>query len=195
MLKVIVTLICTLAAGAAQGQDDRPLIRLKLLQDTVISDIRCGPSGRATAAVYSTGELESCPLAVDTELRGHTFPAGTWIYLTGRGELRSVWLAENTLLQGHTCRGTGYQGWSVRFYPSGALQLCWLGADELVDGVPCRKGTFWGERLGTAQVTFHENGHLESCSTSRAFVRDSVQVKKRTRVRLDAAGHLLKGEV
>jgi hypothetical protein len=56
----------------------------------------------------------------------------------------------------------------VAFYPSGKLKQCYLAGDQMVQGVPCMSGGFFGDgRGGGAQ--FHENGKLKSCKLTKDF--------------------------
>jgi hypothetical protein len=191
----LIALSCaiTLSFGA-NAQEAAPLRWLKLERDTIVDGIRCGPTGRAKATFFPSGKLQACPLASDTVLFDYEFSAGTWIYLTEAGVLSRAWLSRDTALQGHACRGTGYKGWSVEFYPSGGLKLCYLADQEVIQSVPCRRASFWGEISGGVQVSFHENGQLESCGAARDFTLDSITFRKHQRVWLDLDGHPVRGK-
>lgn len=180
--------IVALAVGAViggravhQGADVR-LVQLRA--DSTIDGVRCGPTGRASAGVYPNGRLESCPVAHDTTIAGNILPRLTWIYLSPSGELAHGWLDHNTTLNGHACRGTGYKGWSVQFHPGGRLKSCFLVDVEVIDGVPCQRGTFWNELSGSTSVLLREDGTLASCKAARTFQRGGNTVRGGERVRV-----------
>ena len=156
--------------------------RFKIGRDTVVAGVRCGPTGRAHAVVYADGQLDECPIAMDTTMAGHTFPRGTWIRLNEHGELKSVWLLKPQLVQGLPCRGTGYKGWAVTFYPNGALSLCFLDEVTTIDGVPCASASFLRELTGNSGVALTEAGRLRSCRLARDFERGGVRHEKGSRI-------------
>jgi hypothetical protein len=180
--------VMALAARGSLSQGRTALLRIKIEKDTTIGGVRCAPTGRARASVFSSGQLESCPLASDTIISDHRFEAGTWIHLTEDGTLRAVWLNHDTDLQGHRCKGTGYKGWSTEFHPSGTLRLCYPAREAIIDGIPCRGASFWAELVGITQVVFHESGQLRSCSVARDIERDGIRFGKRDRIELDVRG-------
>ena len=191
------TLLLALAALAftargAPPQEGTAILRMKLERDTTIDGIRCAPTGRAMASVFSRGGLASCPIAQDSMIANHHFAAGTWIYLTEERTLRAVWLNRDTELQGVSCKGAGYKGWSTEFYRSGALKLCYPAREMTVDGVPCRKASFWAELFGSTQAVFHETGHLRSCSLAAPFERPGVRFEKRDRIDIGVDGRVTK---
>lgn len=182
-------LVC-ISPGVATGQERPVLERRKLDHPTLIDGIPCGRTPHAR--FYRSGRLASCPLAEPTEIAEHLLPAKTWVHLAEDGRLESVWLPQDTYLAGHLCRGTGNQGWSVIFYPTGALKLCFLGKEEVIDGIPCLKGTFLNELRGGGRsaVLFREDGRLEQCQASRDFTRNGVEAKKWSVVLLDPSGRM-----
>jgi hypothetical protein len=172
------------------AQQPGEISRVELDRDTLVSGVSCQATKRS-AGFHASGALESCALASDTELFGHRFLAGTWVYFTEMGELTSAWLIRDTKLQGHLCKGNGYGGWSVTFHRSGALRICYLAQPQVIQGVPCRKGSFWGEIRGGVHISFHDTGALESCSAARQLTLDGVTFKNRQRVRLNPSGRTL----
>jgi hypothetical protein len=191
VLLVIVTVLLTPAAATmAWAQQPSEVRRVVLPRDTVVGGTHCQATKRP-AGFYASGTLETCALAEETELFDHRFMPGTWLRFTAAGELRSAWLIRDTELQGYACKGTGFGGWAVDFYPSGRLRLCYLAHEQVIQNVPCRKGSLWGEITGGVQVTFHETGALESCSAARRFSLDGVTFEVRQRVRLDPSGRPL----
>lgn len=181
-------LVCSATADAQTGT---AVSHRRLEQSITVSGVDCAATGKAHAGFFADGRLESCPIARDTTIGGHTLPTGTWIYLTQTGVLRRAWLRRDTLLQGHRCKGTGYKGWSVEFHPSARLSMCYLASEQLVDGVPCRAGSFWGEVTGGVKTWFHENGKLRSCSLASAHTHTGARYEARTRIELDPSGVLI----
>jgi hypothetical protein len=192
MIKTLRLAAALLAVAAGHGlpQERTPLLRIQIEKDTTIGGVRCAPTGRARAAIFSSGQLASCPLASDTVISHHRLAARTWVSLTEEGALRAVWLNQDAELQGHLCKGTGYQGWSTEFYHAGTLRLCYLANETIIDGVPCRGASFWAEVFGSTQVVFHENGRLQSCSVALDIDRDGIRFRKRDRIELDASGRV-----
>jgi hypothetical protein len=177
-----------LPADASAQDTPPPISYVRLTHDTTVDGIRCGPSGRWRAGFFPSGRLESCALAEDYAVQRHALPARTWIHLRESGELASVWLPRDAMVQGHLCRGTGNRGWSVTFYPDGGLRTCYLAEEAVVQGVPCRKGSFWGEIRGGVYIRFHRNGRLATCSAARSFVLHGTGYRHRERVWLDVEG-------
>jgi hypothetical protein len=170
------------------AQERRNLRRVKLQTPTLIDGVLCDATGRSSAAFYESGRLESCPLYQADTLVGHQLKAGTWVYFDANGRLSRAWLSSDTELQGQICRGTGQGGWSVDFYPSGKLELCYLAHPAVIDGVPCRKASFWGEITGGVQVTFYESGRLRSCRAARDFTLQGRKYSRGERVELTPDG-------
>jgi len=56
----------------------------------------------------------------------------------------------------------------VAFYPSGKLKQCYLAGDQMVQGVPCMSGGFFGDGRGGG-AKFHESGKLASCKLTKDF--------------------------
>jgi hypothetical protein len=192
MTRVLLTAIAALTLAAPASAQKPPLTKIQLRSVTVIDGVACGPTGRASAWTFPSGTLESCPLAHDTIIAAQQFDAGTWLYFDQNRQLVGAWLEQDTRLGGHVCKGTGYKGWSVRFHPNGTLQSCFLAGEETIQGVPCRKGSFWGELTGGVQVSFYDDGSLESCSAARDIRIGSVVFAKRERVWLDRNGAVIK---
>jgi hypothetical protein len=190
LLAAVMALLSLAAAAVTQGQQPEEVRRIALERDTVVRGIHCQATKRS-AGFYTSGSLETCALAAETELFGHRFTPGTWLRFTVAGELKSAWLVRDTELQGYVCRGTGFGGWSVDFHRSGQLRLCYLAHERVIQGVPCRRGSLWGEMSGGVHVTFHESGALESCSAARHFTLDGMTARARQRVRLDPSGRPL----
>jgi hypothetical protein len=184
----LVLLFSTASQIAAQA----PLERRQLTDTVVIDGITCAPTGSAYAEFHPSGRLAECPITRDTMLFGHRFPAMTWVGFDASGRLRAAWLSRNTLLNGFLCRGKGYKGYRVLFHPNGKLALCFLAEDDVIQGVPCLRGTFWTEIRGGSKsaVSFRENGRLARCQVSRDFSRDGISLRKWQLAILDTAGRL-----
>jgi antitoxin component YwqK of YwqJK toxin-antitoxin module len=60
------------------------------------------------------------------------------------------------------------EGSVVAFYPSGKLKQCYLAGDQVVQGVPCMSGGFFGDGRGGGAM-FNENGKLKSCKLTKDF--------------------------
>ena len=189
--RVCFAAIAALVLAAPARAQEPPLTKVQLRTVTVIDGVACGPTGRASAWTFPSGRLESCPLAHDSIVSGHTFEAGTWLYFDEKGLLIGAWLEDDSLLQGHRCKGTGYKGWSVQFHPNGALRSCFLAHEETIQGIPCRHGSFWGEITGGVQTTFHDNGSLESCAVARTIRIGSTTIEKRQHVWLQPDGTVM----
>jgi hypothetical protein len=187
LLATVAILPSSVPLSGAWAQQTEEVRRVVLERDTLVDGIHCQAT-RRSAAFFASGRLETCALAEETEIFGHTFPAGTWLRFTDAGELRNAWLIHDTTLQGSVCKGTGFGGWAVDFHRSGQLRLCYLAYRQDVQSVPCRKGSLWGEIMGGVHVTFHETGALESCSAARGISLHGKVFKARQRIRLDPSG-------
>jgi hypothetical protein len=185
--------VCALLQGVATKpvlaqSSTHDLQRVKLESPATYDGIHCGPTGRASAAFYPSGRLESCPLEAASVVGGHALPRGSWVYLEEDGHLRSAWLSHDTKLGAITCKGDGFQGWSVTFDRDGNVRQCYLARSQVIDGVPCREGSFLGEITGGVSVTFHANGRLESCGAGRDVTIGGQTFRKRDRVQLNPDG-------
>jgi hypothetical protein len=178
-------LLALALATPAAAQRSHGITRAVLPRDTLIDGIPCGATGRLRAEFHAGGRLAECPLARPFALRGHAFGAGTWLGFTADGLLDYAWLARDTELQDIPCKGTGYQGWSVRFHPDGRLRLCYLARNAVIEGVPCIRGSFWIEVTsgGRSAVHLHPDGRLRQCQLSRAVTIDGVAYRSRALLR------------
>jgi len=187
---LVITIALLLFASATGAQRPSDVGGRKLKVVTAVDGITCAPTGRAYAYFHPSGRLKECPLASDTVLFGQSLPQQTWVEFTVEGRPRHAWLPHDVTLSGHVCKGRGYKEWSVLFHPSGALSLCYLPNERVIDGVPCQRGTFWNEVRGGGKsaVRFHENGRLQSCQAARSFELNGRQVKKWQLVQLNSKG-------
>jgi hypothetical protein len=162
------TLVLTAVGVALAAPSQADSISWRRLEAAATFDgVSCAPTGRASAGFFANGRLHGCPIAADTTIEGHRLAAGTWIYFTDDGALWRAWLVRNTELGGVLCKGTGYKGWSVEFHATGKLAMCYLAREQVIDGVTCRKGSFWGEVTGGVKTYFEANGRLRSCARAR----------------------------
>lgn len=116
-------------------------------------------------------------------------PTGAIIH--GRkGHQIFCFLPKNMEIQGVVCRGHKYD-WETGFYTNGKLSLAWLPHDQVIQGVPCMKATFWTEVLGkSAKVLFWGNGQLKRCKAAKDCVIQGHAFKKGDIIRFDEQGKL-----
>jgi hypothetical protein len=173
-------------APAAAGET---VTRKSLTAPETVQGIRC----ERVVWQRSDGSLDSCFLAEDQVVDGRSLPAGSRIALDADGRLDFAFLPATTEIDGHECRGGGHD-FMTGFHPGGALRLCWLAADEEIQGVPCARSTIPGEiwrglfGLEKAGVSFHADGKLAGCRLSRDFTHDGRVHEKGSRIDLDAEG-------
>jgi hypothetical protein len=131
-----------------------------------------GVSCREGLRYYENGKLESCILAREDTLFGQTLPLGTRVFYTKEGFLRSCFLPVNTKIEGILCRGRGHD-WSTGFHDNGRLETAWLAEDQEIQGIVCKKATFWTEVFGgSAMTTFYDNGQLKRCLLAKDVTVD-----------------------
>jgi hypothetical protein len=176
------------AAVPASAQDAKPkIVRSKPAQPVEIDGVPC-----AAGYVFreeGSGRLHQCRLDRDAVVRNADLKKGTTVALNPDGSIRYVFLPGTTMVGEHSCRGGGHD-WMTHFHPNGELRLCWLSRDEVVQGVPCSRATFWGEFFGGRYATteFHDNGLLESCVASAAADIGGRHYAAGDRVKLDPDG-------
>lgn len=189
---MLAALFVMLRAEPAFAQEEET-IRRPITEDVVIDGVPCARTGRAPAEFYATGRLLECPLSRDAVIATQSLPAGTWVIFHADGTINGAWLSRDTSLSGRVCRGEGYKKWSVRFYANGALKLCFLPEPTVIDGVPCRDGTFWGEIRGGGNTAahFHPNGRLARCQAARPFTQSGSKYEKWDIVVHDSTGRVV----
>lgn len=138
------------------------------------------------------GRLTGCILSREHAFGPIVLPAESAVQLRLDGSPESVLLRTSTpaILDGHRCRGGG-GGYAASFHPNGRLRGCYLVADETVDGVPCRHGSFWGEVTGGVLTSFHDNGRLASCRLFADVTIGGKTYRKGDRMTLDSAGNVV----
>ena len=109
-----------------------------------------------------------------------------------RGNRVSCFLPKNMEVNGILCHGDTHHGWMVAFYLNGQLALAFPAKDVTVQGIPCKKATFWTEFFRkTCAIKFHENGKLAQCRLARDFEIQGKKFKKGTLLRFDKNGKLI----
>ena len=182
---IILTL---LPAATASAQDADPkLVRTKTAEALEVDGVPC-----AAGYVFrseATGRLRQCTLARDAVVHNADLRKGTTVALNPDGTIRYAFLPGTTMVGEHSCRGQGH-GWMTHFHPNGELKLCWLSRDEVIQGVPCSRATFFGEFFGRkyAITEFHENGALASCIASADTGVGGQRYEAGDRIKLDPAG-------
>ena len=157
----------------------------RLEQPRIIQGVPCSGYAR----LDPNGRLESCILAEEHAFGPAVLPANTQIrHFRPDGTPQDVHLGHDTRFDGHFCRGEGPGGWMAGFHPDGRLDYCFLVDRETIDGVPCEKGTFWGEVTGGVIVRFHADGKLKSCRLAADAIVAGESFEKGKRIWLDPAG-------
>jgi hypothetical protein len=162
---VLALLPAVIAAGA---QDAKPkIVRSKNAGPVDIGGVPCAAG--YVFRVEATGALHQCRLDHAAVVHNADLKIGTTVALNPDGTIGHVFLPGTTMVGEHSCRGGGHD-WMTHFHPNGELRLCWLSRDEVIQGVPCARATFWGEFAGKKYATteFHDNGSLSSCVASAA---------------------------
>lgn len=183
---IALTLFAAAAPAGAQ-EANRKIVRSKPSTPVEIDGVPC-----AAGDVFreeGTGRLHQCRLDRDAIVRNADLKKGTTVALDPDGSIRYVFLPGTTMVGERSCRGGGH-GWMTHFHANGELRLCWLSRDEVIQGVPCSRATFWGEFFGRKYATteFHENGALASCITSGPTDVAGRHFEAGERVRLDRDG-------
>ena len=118
-------------------------------------------------------------------------PQGTIISRQTRDRIY-CFLPRNTEIQGILCRGDRHRGWETEFYRNGKLAKAWLAREQVIQGVPCMKASFWTEVFRRdAAVYFHPNGKLAKCKLARDVTLQGHKFKKGQHVRFDPEGKLI----
>ncbi len=119
-------------------------------------------------------------------------PQGAIIHVR-KGNQIFCFLPKNMEIQGVICRGHN-NDWETGFYTNGKLSLAWLPRDQVIQGVPCMKATFWTEVLGkSAKVLFWDNGQLKRCKAAKDCLIQGHAFKKGDIIRFNRKGKLIFG--
>ncbi len=143
---------------------------------------------RGYVELDAAGRLKSGILEREHAFGPVVLPANTQFYLRPDGTVKDVHLGANSPYDSHACLGRGPGEWMTGFHPNGRLAYCFLVADETIDGVPCRHGSFWGEITGRVIVRFHDNGRLATCRLASDATIAGHHFEKGDRVTLGAEG-------
>ena len=73
----------------------------------------------------------------------------------------------------------------------GAVATAWLARDEVIQGIPCARATFWGELTGGGGTRFDESGRLRRCRIARDVTIQGVPFEQGDQIRLDENGNLV----
>ncbi|MCU0621906.1 MAG: hypothetical protein MUC69_10435 [Gemmatimonadales bacterium] len=144
---------------------------------------------RGYVELDAAGQLKSGILDREHAFGPVTLPVNTQFYLRPDGTVKDVHLGADATYDGHTCLGRGPGEWMTGFHPNGRLAYCFLVAGEAIDGVPCRRGSFWGEITGGVIVSLHDNGRLAACRLAADVTRTGQMFKKGKRITLDPEGN------
>jgi hypothetical protein len=155
------------------GASEPNALRNKMTHDTIVQGYACG---RGDAWFYPDGSLNECRLARPTSLGDLRIPRGSIIDLWPDGAAHYLMLPRPTVLAGYRVRGGNRRGLSrgatTGFYHSGELRSIYLVGNQLIQGVPCRGGS-WNTLTDPAGaqnvVEFYNDGSLESCKLARDF--------------------------
>jgi hypothetical protein len=168
----VAVLLCGLS-GWGWAADRPQTSRRKLEQITEIQGYSCTKS---YAWFYADGRLERCFVSKDTKFGEVQVPSGSIIVLRPDGKPEYAMLEHDSWLLGYHCRGGGplgpAEGAMTTFYPSGRLKLCWLVADQEIQGVPCASsGGFFFDMFhhGGWGTWFYGNGKLHKCYLAHDF--------------------------
>jgi len=99
-------------------------------------------------------------------------------------------LGRETLETPREVQGVPCSGY-VQLAPDGRIEYCFLVADERIDGIPCRHGSFWGEVTGGVIVRFHDNGRLAACRLVADVTLAGQTFAKGKRISLDPEGNVV----
>jgi hypothetical protein len=176
---LLLALGLALQAGADAGSRDQVY-----KQATVVQGLRV--VGRAE--FRPDGTLESATLAEAMTLGAARLPARSVVHLRPDGTPDWCFLPEDTVIEGHLCQGGGHE-WMTQFHPDGRLKSAGLARVELLQGVPCDRGSFWTEVLGGGgRTVFHPNGSLARARVARTVQLQGQTLRRGQHVRLDEAG-------
>ena len=148
-----------------------------------------GLSCQVPAQYHPNGQLKSCILARDDTLSEQPFPEGTRLAFRENGDLWRCYLSKDAEIHGYLCKGKE-DGFRTLFYSVDKPKRIWLVNDEIIDNVPCAKYDYFSRN----DVTFHENGRLQSCKLSADFTKREITLKKGDDIRLDDQGNLVLSE-
>lgn len=147
---------------------------------------------REDVRLSASGKLASCVLDRETAFGAVRLPAGSRVYLDAEGSPKTVFLGADTRIDGHLCRDGHGHDYMTTFHPDGRLAFCNLREDEVIQGVPCSRSSFWiwVTHRGGAGTSFHVDGKLAECLLSADATLGGVTCAKGSRIRLDRDGRV-----
>lgn len=185
---LIVTLFFLGSAMAEDTQRDSATAR-RLKADTEIQGYPCA-AGKVW--YYVQGGLRSCKVSREAAFGEARIPEGSAIYLSSDGKPDFALLSRDTTIHGYLCRGHGHD-YSTAFHPDGALKVCWLAADQEVQGIPCMQASLLSDVFGgTVGVYFYNSGKLQTCKLSRDASIQDRKLKRGEHIFLDADGNVIR---
>jgi hypothetical protein len=173
------------SAGPPPASAEKPETVERLREPRVIQGVPCAGYARFDA----DQRLTSCTLSEEHAFGSLVLPANTQIRrFHPDGSPKDVHLGREARFDGHLLRGEGPGGWMAGFTPEGRLEYGFLVERETIDGVPCERGTFWGEITGGVIVRFHPDGRLKTCRLSADTLVGGRTCRKGERIWLDPQG-------
>jgi len=173
------------ARPASPAVAERPETVERLHTPRIVQGIPCKGHARYDA----DGKLAGCVLSADHDFGHLVLPADTQIRrFHPDGSPKDVHLGRPSRYDGHLVRGEGPGDWMAGFTSEGRLAYGFLADRETIDGVPCERGTFWGEITGGVIVKFHPNGKLLTCRLASGAEIDGRRYRKGDRIWLDPQG-------
>jgi hypothetical protein len=189
MLLACVGVMVTLsrAKPPKRAEEQRTSTREMLDAPRDVQGVPC----RGYVELDAAGHLKSGILDREHAFGPVLLPVNTQFYLRPDGTVKDVHLGADTTYGGHACLGRGPGEWMTGFHPNGRLAYCFLAGDQVIDGVPCRRGSFWGEITGGVGTSFHDNGALATCRLAADVTIAGQNYEKGERVALDPEGKVL----
>ena len=163
-----------LAASVSVVSASEPnAVRTRLLHETAIQGHSCD---RGDAWFYPDGSLNQCTLARPSTFGDLRVPRGSVIELWPEGATHRLTLSREAVFAGYRLRGGhGFgraRASTADFYRNGEPRSFSLVRDQLVQGVPCRGGS-WNtltDPTGTGNlVVLYDDGKLQSCKLTRDY--------------------------
>ena len=186
MKKLLLLLLACLCVAGEMGADEN----IKYVKYDHPTEVQ-GLTVIGNVEYYPSDKLLFARIAKETVLFGHTFLKGTGLSFRENGTIDWCFLAQDSIIQGHLFQGGGHS-WMTLFYPSGKLKSGGLAKVQVIDGIPCAKGTMWNEMFGGGGRThFYESGKLQYAKVAKTVQYRGTNIKKGKHVRLSEDGAIL----